>query len=235
MVAVNRFTASQSLIIIKCQSRATRQWSAMVLRREVLRVSLLLVAKAPIRPRSAVASDEGLPLAMAGPDSNGAMEQRFLMGLPAFTPAYPEDPDPGLPTFPVLGAQANIERLLENEVSFRKLIVAGFPTGSLQLPPILAPSLFETLEGRVADPPALRVAAKTYLREARDADELIAFAIRSRAEDERERYLDGGLAALRRCQDALRQIVVLLPNKATTGEPVQALRQQTESLIGYRR
>ena len=87
----------------------------------------------------------------------------------------------------------------------------------------------------MADGAALRAAAKSYIREARDADELIAFAMKSSREAERDEYLDGGLAALRRCAEALRQIVALLPSNAIAGEKARALREQTDSLTSLGR
>ena len=42
----------------------------------------------------------------AGPNSNGAMEERYTLGLEPFTNEYPDpDPEPSLPIFPILGAQ----------------------------------------------------------------------------------------------------------------------------------
>ena len=54
------------------------------------------------------------------------MEQRFNLGQPVFTSEYPDpDPEPGLPIFPVLGAQRTLERLLSEEEQFRRLLKAG--------------------------------------------------------------------------------------------------------------
>lgn len=172
------------------------------------------------------------PAPAAGPDSNGAMEERYNLGLPAFTAEYLDpDPEPSLPLFPVLGAQRSIDRLLADEEQFRRLLKAGFPTGELQTPPVLSPLLFERLEARAVDAAALREAAQAYVREARDVDELVAFAQRSRRlgseaevalrlgeaavrDAEVDEYLDKALLACRRASQALGRIVSLLPRAA---------------------
>lgn len=111
------------------------------------------------------------------------------------------------------------------------MLKAGFPTGELQTPPVLSPLLFERLEARAVDAAALREAAQAYVREARDVDELVAFAQRSRRlgseaevalrlgeaavrDAEVDEYLDKALLACRRASQALGRIVSLLPRAA---------------------
>ena len=176
------------------------------------------------------------------------------MGLQPFTDDSPDpDPEPDLPIFPILGAQRTLDKLLAEEVVFRSLIKTGLPTGELQLPPVIAPSLFERLASRVRDAEALREAGKCYVREARDADELVAFAMRSlslgkQAEAEKrvaeaasrevelDEYLERAMAAAQRASLALARVVTLLPAKASASpEVTSALTQQQESLSRYRR
>lgn len=189
----------------------------------------------------------------AGPNSNGAMEERYTLGLEPFTNEYPDpDPEPSLPIFPILGAQRSLERLLSEEALVRKLIKAGMPTGDVQSPPVLSPLLFERLEARAADPAALREAARAYVRDARDADELFGFAQRSRRlgsqaeaaqrtgeaavrDAEVDGYLDKALLACELASQALARVVALLPRPANAAEQASALVQQQESLRQFRR
>ena len=176
------------------------------------------------------------------------------MGLQPFTDDSPDpDPEPDLPIFPILGAQRTLDKLLAEEVVFRSLIKTGLPTGELQLPPVIAPSLFERLASRVRDAEALREAGMCYVREARDADELVAFAMRSlslgkQAEAEKrvaeaasrevelDEYVERAMAAAQRASLALARVVTLLPAKASASpEVTSALTQQQESLSRYRR
>lgn len=198
----------------------------------------------------------GLPPPVAGPGSNGAMEARFSMGLPPFTDDSPDpDPEPDLPIFPILGAQRTLDKLLAEEQLFRSLIKTGLPTGELQLPPVISPTLFERLASRVrdAEAEALREAGMCYVREARDVDELVAFAMRSLSlgkqaeadkrvaeaaarEVELDDYLDRAMRAARCASTALARVVTLLPAKASASpEVTSALTQQQESLSRFRR
>ena len=216
------------------------------------RRTLLVVVLAPFAALPAFAAAPTKPLAerpAAGPDSNGAMEQRFNLGLPVFTTEYPDpDPEASLPIFPVLGAQRTLDRLLSEEAQFRRLLKAGLPTGELQAPPILSPQLFERLEARAADVQSLREAARAYVRDARDADELLALAQRSRRlgreaeaarrlgeaavrEAELDDYLDKALRACRRASHALARVVTLLPQPVHAADTQAALvrREQLRS------
>ena len=66
----------------------------------------------------------------AGPDSNGAMEERYNLGqLPFTAEDLDPDPDPSLPIFPVLGAQRSLEHLLSEEELLRRLVKAGPRSG----------------------------------------------------------------------------------------------------------
>jgi hypothetical protein len=222
------------------------------LRRRTLLVAVLV----PFAALPAFAAASTTPLAerpAAGPDSNGAMEQRFNLGLPVFTTEYPDpDPEPSLPIFPVLGAQRTLDRLLSEEDQFRRLLKAGFPTGELQTPPIISPQLFERLEARATDVESLREAARAYVRDARDADELLAFAQRSRRlgreaeaalrlgeaavrDAEVDDYLDKALLACRRSSQALGRVVTLLPQPVNAADTQAALMQQQESQHRFRR
>lgn len=220
------------------------------------RRTLLVAVLVPFAALPAFAAAPTTPLAerpAAGPDSNGAMEQRFNLGLPVFTTENPDpDPEPSLPIFPVLGAQRTLERLLSEEDQFRRLLKAGFPTGELQTPPILSPQLFERLEARATDVESLREAARAYVRDARDADELLAFAQRSRRlareaeaalrlgeaavrDAELDDYLDRALLACRRASQALGRVVTLLPQPVNAADTQAALIEQQESLRRFHR
>ena len=121
----------------------------------------------------------------------------------------------------LLMAKRAVENILENEENFRKLVRLSLPTGALQLPPEINPNVFERHAERCtdADAASLRAAARCYIRAAYDANELVEFAYRGRAQkrlsDEQVvEYLDGALTACRKCKDALGTIVALLPQEA---------------------
>lgn len=188
------------------------------LRRGFVRHAVVIVAASSARvwpPRVAKALPEEC--------MNGVMEQRQAMGLDPFAPPC-TNPDPDRdtpPVYPILMAKRAVENILENEENFRKLVRLSLPTGALQLPPEINPNVFERHAERCtdADAASLRAAARCYVRAAYDANELVEFAYRGRAQkrlsDEQVvEYLDGALTACRKCKDALGTIVALLPQEA---------------------
>ena len=107
-------------------------------------------------------------------------------------------------------ARRAIETLIENEDEFRNAVRLSLPTGALQLPPEINPTVFEKWAARcdAADADAMREAGRLYVRSAYDANELITFAYdgrrSKRASDAQVvEYVNGALAACRRCKDAL--------------------------------
>lgn len=98
--------------------------------------------------------------------------------------------------------------------------VAG-PTGELQLPPVLNLALFERISAALPGEQQLAFleAARNYIRESYDADELVQFAQRRKQEGGPDadvvEYVDLALAAARRASDNLQRIVSLLPPMGT--------------------
>ena len=110
------------------------------------------------------------------------MEQRQFLGLDPFAPPCDEVLR-GLPVYPILAARATVAKLLANQDEFRNLVRMGQPTGSLDTPPVINLSLFERIaEARPQQGPELLSAAKIYVRESYDANELVEFATRCRRE-----------------------------------------------------
>ena len=153
---------------------------------------------------------------------NGVMEQRQAMGLDPFAPPCTDPaPDRGLPpAYPLFVAKRAVEHLLQNEELFRNTVRVSAPTGSLQLPPEINPSVFTRWAERAdaADAEAWRVAGRTYVRAAYDANELISFAYGRRSDKRASdaqviEYVNGALAACRKCREALDTVVPLLPRE----------------------
>lgn len=77
------------------------------------------------------------------------------------------------PIFPLLSAQRSLEALLADEATFRELARLGLPTGAQQVPVVLLPEYLERLGDVASDRAAWAAAAREYVRDARDADELM--------------------------------------------------------------
>ena len=176
---------------------------------------------------AAAASTRSLP-AFALPEecTNGVMELRQAQGVNPFDPPC-DGPDPWKravpPVYPVFVAKRAVDNLLDNEEVFRNTVRVGAPTGTLQLPPEINPTLLEQIadffesKGTMSNAEEFRAAAKSYVRAAYDANELIAFAYSKEVRPTDAQvceYVDGSLAACRRCRAALATIVSLLPAEA---------------------
>ena len=188
--------------------------------------AFLVAIGTPPQRAAAAWSDECLDL----------MPRRQAAGLDPFAPPC-NDEDligkgqaSGLPPVrPIFLAKQAVEMLLENEDLFRNSVRLSQRPPNLDTPPEIQPSLFERLAAErigAADAEAFRAAARSYVRAAYDANELITFAYRGRAERRSSdaqinEYVDGALAACRRCKDALSTMVALLPKEdiARAGPP----------------
>ena len=202
-------------------------------RRHVIRKLLCLVAAAATTPC--------LP-AIALPEecTNGAMEQRQAMGLDPFAPPC-QDPDPWArslpPVYPIFVAKRAVENILADEETFRAAIRLAQPTGALQLPPEINPSLLERIanfcESKGKSAERFREASRCYVRAAYDANELVAFAYSKNAKSDKKdqqpqrfsdaevcEFVDGALAACRQCNAALGTIVALLPEEVVAAQGV---------------
>ena len=185
-------------------------------RRDVARATAALLALAatavsPLQSRA-------LPEACL----NGMMEQRQSLGMDPFAPPC-DVVDPGpLPVYPIFAAQRTVEALLADATTFRSTARLGLPTGELQLPPTLSPTLFERLALAVDDGAALSDAGRSYVMAAYDANELLEFAERTRrgggGDGEVCEYVDRSIEAARRCSDALSRVVRLLPTSAVAAQ-----------------
>lgn len=146
---------------------------------------------------------------------NAKMEERMFLGMDPFAPPC-QDQDIGpLPVYPIFSALATVQTLLASEKEFCAALRLGAPLRELQLPPVINPVLLERVAAGCADPAAVREAARSYVRAAYDANELVEFAQRSRREmrpdEETAAYADRSLEAARRSAEALRRLVALLP------------------------
>ena len=119
------------------------------------------------------------------------------------------------PIFPILAAQGDVKRLLDDEETFRTMITIGLPTGNLQMPPEIAFTSLKALEDCVKDPGTFMDASIEYVEYSRDANDLIALAKMSRTNGGGPRavqdYLDRSLEAAKDCARALDRMVPLLP------------------------
>lgn len=197
-----------------------------IARRQALQIIIAAIAI----PQTPIAARALPPECM-----NGMMERRQALGLDPFAPPC-NDPDPWArsipPVQPIFVAKRAVDTLLEDEEYFRNAIRLSQPTGELQLPPQINPALLERIAESSASADALREAAKCYVRAAYDANELVEFAYRGRAQRgasdaEVCELVDGALDACRRCKEALGTIVSLLPEQAVTN---QGLPTRTDDL-----
>ena len=144
-------------------------------RRHMLRNLLCLAA-------AAATSTPALPaLALPEECTNGAMERRQALGLDPFAPPC-NDPDPWArsipPVYPIFVAKRAVDTLLADEETFKTAIRFSQSTGALQLPPEINPALLERIaafseSNGMANVDAFREAARTYVRAAYDANEVI--------------------------------------------------------------
>ena len=120
-----------------------------------------------------------------------------------------------LDVFPILSAQKDVQKLLEDEETFRTMVTIGLPTGSLQMPPNILFNLFKRLENQTRDPGEFMDAAIEYIEYARDANDLIALARLSRTNGGGpaavQDYLDRAMIAAKGAGKALNTMVPLLP------------------------
>lgn len=188
------------------------------------------------------ASNPSLPaFALPAECTNGAMEQRQALGLDPFAPPC-QGSDPWTrsipPVYPIFVAKRAVDSLLADEESFRTAIRLSQPTGLLQLPPEINPTLFEKIavffESKgLGNIDQFREAARSYVRAAYDANELVAFAYgtakQKRSDAEVCEFVDGALAACRRCGAALATIVALLPEDVVSAQGAYSVSRPTSA------
>mmetsp|Transcript_37965 Transcript_37965/g.91070 ORF Transcript_37965/g.91070 Transcript_37965/m.91070 type:complete len:139 (+) Transcript_37965:1-417(+) len=121
----------------------------------------------------------------------------------------------GATVMPILGAQQNVRKILEDEQTFKTVVQLGLPLGTLQMPPNLQFSLFRGLENKVRDPGDFMDAAIEYIEYARDANDLFQLAQMSRTNGNgiaaAMDYVDRALVSVRGAGKALDRMVPLLP------------------------
>ena len=184
-------------------------------RRDAMRTAALLLA-------AALGGTQQPARALPDECMNGMMEERQRNGLDPFAPPC-SDPDPWArslpPVYPIFVAQRAVDSLLTEESTFRNSVRLSLPVGRLQLPPEINPSLLERIADQSQSADTMRAAAKSYVRNAYDANELVGFAIRGRSEQTASdaevcELVDRALAACQECKVALATIVALLPQDA---------------------
>lgn len=116
-------------------------------------------------------------------------------------------------------ATAQVRALLEDETTFRTMVIVGLPSssfgGKLQTPPVIQFNLFKSLESRSKDPGEFMDAAIEYVEYTRDANDLTELAILSRRQGAAQAitvdYLDRAFEAARGAGKAIDRLVPLLP------------------------
>lgn len=119
-----------------------------------------------------------------------------------------------LPTYPLLEAQRNIDKLLEDQDAFRTCVTLGLPTGRLQMPTVLENGFFLNLELSATDPKALRAAAEVYTIDAAKANEYLTYAEAAQIDSDAaatKQNLDLAFSAVDRCKASLMQVLAQLP------------------------
>ena len=123
--------------------------------------------------------------------------------------------DASMDIFPIISAQRDVQKLLEDEETFRTMVTIGLPTGNLQMPPSILFNLFKRLETKTRDPDAFMDAAIEYIEYTRDANDLIQLARMARTNGGGplavQDYLDRAIFAAQGSAKALNVMVPLLP------------------------
>ena len=116
---------------------------------------------------------------------------------------------------PILGAQRDVRKLLDDQDTFRTMVSIGLPTTSLPTPQTIFFSSFQKLENYTKEPGAFMDAAIEYIEYARDLDDLVELARRSRTNGggpaATQDYLERALVAAKGASKALDRMVPLLP------------------------
>lgn len=119
------------------------------------------------------------------------------------------------PAMRILSAQADVKQLLDDEDTFRTMVIIGLPTTSLPLPPNLPFALFRQLESRVTDPDVFMDGAIEYVEYARDANDLLELARLARTNGGGppaiRDYVERAIVAAKGARRALDRMVPLLP------------------------
>jgi hypothetical protein len=138
------------------------------------------------------------------------------------------DPDKDLPTlFPIICARRDVEKILQNEETFREKASKRMPVGDLQLPSQIKPAVFEMLAQTVPqeDAEKFRAAAQCYLRSAYNANELMRMVyedVNNKEWIKIPEYVNTVIVACRECKDALVIMWALLPQRFTANPRIAA-------------